>query len=76
MLRDSDSRLSISATLALIALCAPLAGCARAGPEAAHRTDCENRGFTPGTPAYDRCLRDVGGRAFLEDVDRRRPVGR
>jgi len=64
------------AALALVAFAAPLAGCAIAGPEGAHRSDCENRGYTRGTAAYNRCLKDTGGRAFLEDVDRRRPFGR
>ncbi len=76
MTRVGGSPSSVLAILALIAVSAPNAGCAIAGPEGAHRSDCENRGYTRGTAAYDRCLRDTGGRAFLEDVNRRRPFGR
>ncbi len=76
MRRSGGPFFSVLAILALFSLFAPLAGCAIAGPEGAHRSDCENRGYTRGTAAYDRCLRDTGGRAFLEDVNRRRPFGR
>ena len=70
------ARFGKSVAPTLVLLSALLAGCAVAGPEGAHRSDCENRGYVRGTPAYDRCLRDAGGRAFLEDLDRRRSFGR
>ena len=31
-------------------------------PHPAHRMECEGRGWTVGTSAYDRCIRDLEGR--------------
>ncbi len=76
MTRGGGSPSSVLAILALIVLSAPNAGCAIAGPEGSHRTDCENRGYTRGTAAYDSCLRDAGGRTFLREVDPRGSFGR
>ena len=65
-----------AALLLILLLLAPLAGCVIAGPEGSHRSDCENRGYTPGTAAYNRCLSDAGGRSILRTVDPRGSLGR
>ena len=68
MTRDSGSLAWTSAIMALVGVLTPLAGCAIAGPEGVHLSDCENRGYTPGTAAYNRCLvRQAQHREYIRE---------
>ena len=34
--------------------------------------ECQNRGYTRGTTAYNRCTRDLEGRTLIKEFDRGR----
>ena len=54
----------LSACLLVLSTCAPRE------PSAAHRAECERRGWTEGTPAFRRCIRGLEGQ---EVIDMSRP---
>lgn len=65
--------LSVSALLAVLVL---LSACNAdlAGGSFSFGNTCESRGYTPGTNAYKRCIRDSSGRDVISSGQRRSNV--
>lgn len=63
-------------TLLLLLAALILAGCNTGGSSFAFGSDCESRGYTPGTNAYNSCVRDTGGRDLIYSNRRKSNTGR
>ena len=57
----------ISVILGLAALFGPIAACTGGSyTSQSYHSECESRGLTPGSNAYERCLRDLRGREVID----------